>query len=60
VEETLTSLEILLTEHGLPAPSASPTKQRLIGPLWARIVLTLGGVLLTPSGALLVAVGLLK
>jgi len=60
MDETLTSLEILLTEHGLPAPSNSPTKTALIGPLWARLLLTLGGVCLTASGAVLVGVGLFK
>jgi len=52
LDETLTSLEILLTEEGLPAPSSSPSKEWLIGPLWARTLLWVGGYALVFSGVL--------
>jgi hypothetical protein len=59
-DETLTSLEMLLTDEGLPVPSSSPSKTHLIGPLWARIAITVGAVLLAGSGGLLVGIGLIR
>lgn len=57
MDETLTSLEILLTEEGLPAPSRSQSKTHLIGPLWARTALWVGGYALVFSGVLLILLG---
>jgi hypothetical protein len=54
MDETLTSLEILLTEQGLPAPSRTARKTHLIGPLWARTALWVGGYTSLFSGALLI------